>query len=502
MTNMLTSPRCHPEDLGKPIPDAEHAVSVCMPLWEHNVGYEENDPRIIKKLSCGYPRFFLHPLVVELFQQCEARFSNDQQCCFAFPSRRVAQRCAHFIKRHTGQTSMIDDFGVLGIVAVCLPTSAKDVAMAYWKHAGEGISSRLAQAAMDRRTLSASGISEKQKVRQRIADFTESSIDDVYLFPSGMAAIFAAYRAFQKINPNRRSVQFGFPYVDILKVQQKCSSRKSADDTVHLFSNGDEHDLQKLKRLLLAEPIMGLFCEFPGNPMLKSPDLQQLAELSRKHDFPLLVDDTLCACVNANMMPVADLLATSLTKFFSGAGDVMAGSLVLNADRSFYDTIKAIIDEDFEDILFADDAIVLEQNSRDFEPRVRDLNRTTEQLCEVLRRHPAVERIDYPKYQTTKNYQAFMKPDGGYGGLFSILLHQPAKNAPIFFDALQISKGPNLGTSFTLCCPYTILAHFDELDFVESCGVSQYLVRVSVGLEDPDWLIARFTEALDRVVSY
>jgi cystathionine gamma-synthase len=78
-----------------------------------------------------------------------------------------------------------------------------------------------------------------------------------------------------------------------------------------------------------------------------------------------------------------------------------------------------------------------------------------------------------------------------------VQLKNAAKTAPAFFDALKISKGPNLGTNFSLCCPYTILAHHDELDFVEHCGISRYLVRVSVGLEDPHWLIARFHEALD-----
>ena len=65
-----------------------------------------------------------------------------------------------------------------------------------------------------------------------------------------------------------------------------------------------------------------------------------------------------------------------------------------------------------------------------------------------------------------------------------------------FFDALQIPKGPNLGTSFSLCCPFTILAHYRELDFVESCVISRHLIRVSVGLEDSAWQIERFLEAL------
>ena len=80
--------------------------------------------------------------------------------------------------------------------------------------------------------------------------------------------------------------------------------------------------------------------------------------------------------------------------------------------------------------------------------------------------------------------------------MFSVVLRDAAAKTERFFDALQISKGPNLGTSFTLCCPFTILAHYRELDFAEGCGISRYLIRVSVGLEKSDWQIERFAEAL------
>ena len=72
---------------------------------------------------------------------------------------------------------------------------------------------------------------------------------------------------------------------------------------------------------------------------------------------------------------------------------------------------------------------------------------------------------------------------------------------PAVYDALEVCKGPNLGTNFTLCCPYTILAHYRELDFAEQCGVSRYLLRVSVGLEEAEWLKSRFREALDALAA-
>ena len=78
----------------------------------------------------------------------------------------------------------------------------------------------------------------------------------------------------------------------------------------------------------------------------------------------------------------------------------------------------------------------------------------------------------------------------------SIVLNDAERVTPLVFDALQVCKGPNLGTNFTLCCPYTILAHYDELDFAESCGVSRWLLRISVGIEPIEELWQRFENAL------
>ena len=81
-------------------------------------------------------------------------------------------------------------------------------------------------------------------------------------------------------------------------------------------------------------------------------------------------------------------------------------------------------------------------------------------------------------------------------GLFSLLLRDPARHAPRFYDSLEFCKGPNLGTYFSLCCPFTLLAHFGELEWAERCGVSRYLLRFSVGLESPSNLIDRLSRAL------
>src|SRR5690606_34252738 len=91
-------------------------------------------------------------------------------------------------------------------------------------------------------------------------------------------------------------------------------------------------------------------------------------------------------------------------------------------------------------------------------------------------------------------------PQGSYdgvrwGGLFSFVLKDPSR-AEAVYDALPVAKGPGFGTNFTLVCPYTLLAHYHELEFARVAGVDPSLIRVWVGLEPAGDLIAAFDHAL------
>lgn len=78
----------------------------------------------------------------------------------------------------------------------------------------------------------------------------------------------------------------------------------------------------------------------------------------------------------------------------------------------------------------------------------------------------SVKQVNYPKYGPAREfYDHCRTPNGGYGGLLSATFHKPA-DAIVFLDNLDTAKGPSLGTNFTLSSPYTILAHYTELDWV------------------------------------
>jgi cystathionine gamma-synthase len=173
----------------------------------------------------------------------------------------------------------------------------------------------------------------------------------------------------------------------------------------------------------------------------------------------------------------------------------------LNPARRHYTTLRERLFTRYEDTYYDEDAIFMERNSRNFAQRAAQIDANAEHVCDFL--HAAqqqqppspITEVYYPKWQTAKHYAARRLPGGGFGGLFSLAFASQAA-AEAFFDALACDKGPSLGTNFTLACPYTILAHYTELDWAAQYGVPGSLVRISVGLEDTTWLHRVFADAL------
>lgn len=488
--DLCTHPLWRAEDLGKPLPDSPHAVSVAMPLWEHVVGYEEEDPSVVSALHLGYPRFFIHPLVRGLFDRCTERFAQPDESCFAFPTLAAAERCREYVRERTHADVRIEPYGYDGIHAVVLPREAVATARSFWQHGGEVVSSRLAEAAIQERDAGAAGASAKRTIQERVAHWLDEIPENVYLFPTGMAGIYAAQRAILHRKPEAKTIQFGFPYVDLLKTQQQWGPG------VHLIPHVSGVYFDELETALKQEEFGAVYAEFPGNPLLECADLERLSSLCRSRNVPLIVDDTLATSVNVNVRPFADVVVTSLTKLFSGAGDVAAGAVTLNGTSPFFGELAESFEREYDDALWGEDAVVLEANSRDYAERVHKINETTETLYDELASHGAVKQIHYPKGRDVNNYDRAKRADGGYGPLFSLETAGGLEAAKTFYNTLRVSKGPSLGTNFTLACPYMLLAHYKELEWAERLGVPRHLVRVSVGLEEPGDLVERFKEAL------
>lgn len=489
------------EDLGLPIPDSSHAVSVTLPLWEHVIGYEEKVPEVVDKLQCGYPRFFLNSEVIRLNAMAEERLAQSGEVCVVFPSVSAAERCVAYVRERFGIESRTETFGWEQLTAVILPEAGKEAALKFWRFGGEIVSSRMAHsalvAALDEtcvaKKIADEGAIAKIKLRQRLAELSGQPVEDVFLFSCGMAAIFAVQRVATSRSAGCKSAQFEFPYVDALKVQEEFGPG------VHEYLGDSGNPIDELKKCLETEQLSAVYTEVPSNPLLRTADLPVVGELTRQHGVPLIIDDTVGTVVNVDAFRYADVVTTSLTKYFSGIGDVMGGVVIVNQDSPAADWLRDGLQRESGDDLWLEDAIVLEENSRDFVERVKQINRTAERVVDFLGEHPKVAEVWYPRERSRQEFDMVRREDGGFGGLFSILLKDAEKTAPKFYNALAVSKGPSLGANYTLSCPYTLLAHYDELDWAESLGVKRDLLRFSVGLEDAEDLIQRLEAAFDAI---
>lgn len=494
--DLLHDPLCREADLGGPIPDSPDACSTALPFWAHAIGYEEQDPAVLDRLQAGYPRFRFHPVVAELMADANRRYGSADTEAFVFPSRATAEECVAYVSAKTGIATVIHPVQN-DIHAVITAAGGAGACRAYWQHSGRVVSSRRARSALSSSTPDLeAGDAARSALRARVGALYGAAPDHVWLFPSGMAAIYRASQIAALHKPGGRRITVDFPYLDTLKVQQELVGE--TDLIVPCAPDTDDW-ASCYRDIETGATVSAILTEVPSNPLLRTADIPRLSRLARADSGVLIIDDTIATPINVDVTPWADMITVSLTKFFSGEGDVLAGALIVNPAAPQATALRALLAETREDLLWAEDAVALELRSRDFEERVRRINETASTVAGYLGAHPAIETLYYPS-AASEGYQTIKSADGGYGGVMTILLCDAPRTSPPFYDALRINKGPSLGTNYTLCCPYTILAHYTELDWAESLGVSRWLIRISVGLEDADDLCARFAEAFEAAV--
>lgn len=496
----FTDPYCRPEDLGLALPESDHAVSVCLPTWRDVIDYEEGEDRIFDALECGYPRFVEHPYVAELFLAAGEEFARDDEAALVFPSLASAWRCAEFARNQGARSARLESYGWNDLTALLVKEEDYPLAWKGWQHMGEIVSSRMAEAALTDSPLPgelvAAGEEADRVLRSRIADLYEGvSSSDVLLFSSGMGAISAIHRVAMKIRPDRPTMQIEFPYLDSSALQRKCNPAGYVD-----LSVTREGGLEQVRDYFSdGRELAAAFTEVPSNPLLRSANVPGISRFLAEKGTPFIIDDTVATALNVDVMPHADAVTTSLTKAFSGAGDVAGGAVIVNPDSPFHDEMREnLVSEEGASPLFCRDALVLESNSRHFGERVEGMTSNAGELAGLLREHPGVEKIWYPAFHNEGFYDEVRTSHGGYGALMSIRLHGDEATAARFYDALQMSKGPSLGTNFSIACPYTLLAHYTELAWAAECGVPRDLIRIWAGLEEPDDLLQRVEEALEQ----
>jgi len=493
--HMMSSPLWREEDLGRPMPDSPHAVSMCLPTWDSVIGYEEQRPEILAKLFCGYPRFVLNPLIRRLHEQWREAFAPPEAVeAWVYPCEGAARRCLASIRQRVATAPV----GVCGCGqgAWMVWVGADDLALAaakeFWRLAGEGVSSRLADGLL--RGEAVVGTAAHEGLRAMLAAEYGVAEAAVYLFPTGMAAAYTAHRFLEAVFQGRSTIQLDFPYVDIWRVQKRFTRSKP-----RFLCPGSAVLTADLRRELERQGASGVFAEVPSNPLLRTVDLPGVAEICAGAGIPLVVDDTVASVRNVRVLPYADFVTTSLTKWFSGVGDVMGGSLVVREDSLWAEAFAEWMRSSDAAPLAAADAAVLHGNARDFRQRMVEVNANGLRLARYLEGVPELGRVYYPCLEEGDIYADLQRKGGGCGGLVSVVFQGGEETARRFYDALAFCKGPSLGTDFTMVCPYTLLAHYDELDWAQKHGVDRALMRFSVGRESWPEIQKRVDTALEAI---
>ncbi|MGA0132859.1 MAG: aminotransferase class I/II-fold pyridoxal phosphate-dependent enzyme [Opitutales bacterium] len=493
-----------PPALGATVPDSPHATVLSLPTLDDIVSYERKEPRVWSLIRAGYPRFVRNALVTEAAEELARRcaFTPDSEglppgwpdppwSLFPLAREDVARRLA----AQAGAPPRANGVGGAGILLIVESGPAADRLAKLVQHTGALISSRQAEAWLaDEPEAPDTGSAE---VRAALAPFFPGVAPaDLLLCSSGMNAVDAALHAVDVVQSpagRRAWIQLGWLYVDSIRLLEKNPGVERR--FVH-----DVTDLAAVERLLAAGDVAGVLTEAPNNPQLQTADLSALRALCDRHGALLVVDPSSAGVAATDVLPHADLVACSLTKYAASAGDVMAGALAVNPARPHAAALLKAARPRHIPLHALDAAALAPQVAKVAEVTAR-LSANAAELARRLEAHPSVVRVRTALTgPTADHYRRIMRPGAGGGALVTVELREGLMRG--VYDRLDLVKGPSFGLSFTVAAPFMWLAHFDEVTSekgradLRAAGLDPDLLRVSVGLEPVDVVWEAFRRAL------
>ena len=292
---------------------------------------------------------------------------------------------------------------------------------------------------------------------------------------------------------------------------------------------------------LIDENTKAIYLETIGNPTFNIPDFEAISDLAKKYDLPLIVDNTFGAG-GYLFKPIehgANVVVESATKWIGGHGTSVGGVLVDAGNYNwgngkfpqfsepsegyhglnFWETFGEGNPLGLPNIAYAIRARV--EGLRDFGPALSPFNiflflqgletlslrvqRTVDNALKLafwLEKHPLVEKVNYPGLESSKYYQLAKKYlHNGYGGVLSFTLKGDKEETKAFVDNLKlVSHLANVGDAKTLIIQPSATTHQQLSDEEQlSAGIAPNLLRVSVGIEHIDDIIADFTQSFQKI---
>ena len=232
------------------------------------------------------------------------------------------------------------------------------------------------------------------------------------------------------------------------------------------------------------------------NPLMRVPRLAEMVAFCRREGLVSVIDNTFATPINFRPLEVGfDVCCHSATKYLNGHSDIVAGCVVGSAE--LVERIRHKLNH-FGGSLDPHAGFLLARGIKTLALRVAAHNANATRLAEFLAHHPAVREVNYPGLPSHPDHAHASELLSGFGGMISVRLQGGAPAADRMLAALQIpTNAPSLGGVETLITQPVKTSHAGmRPEDRERIGVTDDLVRISVGIEDADDLIADFGEAL------
>ena len=239
-----------------------------------------------------------------------------------------------------------------------------------------------------------------------------------------------------------------------------------------------------------------LYLESPTNPMLRIVDLRRAAAIAKQHNLITIIDSTFATPINCRPAEYGiDLVMHSGTKYFGGHSDLMCGAMAGRSEliekiHSTRTTLGGCMDPHA--------AWLLLRGIKTVAVRVQRQNENAMQVAQFLAQHPKVRRVYYPFLEGHPQRALAMEQMRGGGGILSFEVNGSGDDARKLSEALNLfTLAPSLGGVDSLVCIPALTSHaMVPAEHREKMGITEQLIRLSVGIEHADDLVADLEQAL------
>lgn len=263
----------------------------------------------------------------------------------------------------------------------------------------------------------------------------------------------------------------------------------------------DTSNLDEVKNAM-KENTRVVYLETPANPNLKIVDIEALAKIAHTNPNTLvIVDNTFATPYMQKPLTLgADVVVHSVTKYINGHGDVIAGLVITN--KALADQIRFVGLKDMTGaVLGPQDAYYIIRGMKTFEIRMERHCKNAKKVVEFLNNHPKIERVYYPGLETHPGYEIAKKQMKDFGAMISFELKGGFEAGKTLLNSLKLcSLAVSLGDTETLIQHPASMTHSPYTkEEREAAGITDGLVRLSVGLENVEDIIADLEHGLEKI---